>query len=249
MPHTKHGGGVDCEAEGFDIKMREATFGDEYRIAVGHIHEGGERWSYEELVRFAFGGLVEWYCRKLGTDLAVVTAIPEMAVLGAFFHRFKIVDEYFWLLERCLTTARKTGGLSLFSTVPTAIQQRALDRARQRGSAELKTIESTMADWDRFGGLRVPINIAIDRTQCLLFYICKHEKLPDGFVMDPRIAEWAHRPIEMDFVFGGKVVRPLEREDFRTGFPDARLAVAAGWITFFEEVGVAFAPEVTFGVF
>jgi hypothetical protein len=42
---------------------------------------------------------------------------------------------------------------------------------------------------DSFLAMDMPIEVAIDRAQCLLWYIIKHRGvLPDGFVMDARIS-------------------------------------------------------------
>lgn len=237
-------GNVDCEHEGFDRRMREASFGADYTVTAGLIHDGGERWSFGELVAFSFGGLVEWYCRQLGTDLRTVAAIPEVAVLGAFFHRFKVVDEWFWAVDSVLER-----GVS--ALLPPSLPESKRDRFLQRVRAlpDFATVETTLASLGEFQALRMPINVALDRSQCLLYTICKHEALPDGFQMDPRIERWAHSPIQIDFVQKGETLRPLGRDDLVSGIPDARVAALAGWITLFREVGAAFAPEVTFGVF
>ena len=246
------GGKVNCEAEGMNVRMREAAFGEGYSVAVGPIHADGERWSFERLVEFSFRGIVEWYCKQRKTDLRIVRAIPELAVLGAFFHRFKVVDEAFWAVEARLGRAHE--GRSFFAVLPEPMRTRVYTKqwaaAPSPDVKKIQAVLATEASRNAFLMLRLPINIALDRTQCLLYYVCKHEELPDGFRMDPRIERWARTPIAISLPDGrGKVQRLLDKEDLQSPSPQIALSAVAQWITVFETVAADLMPEVTFGVF
>jgi hypothetical protein len=54
---------------------------------------------------------------------------------------------------------------------------------------------------EEFRSLDIPIEIAIDRVQCLLWVIIKNKGLPEGCVMDKRISKTAHEPIILGETF------------------------------------------------
>jgi hypothetical protein len=83
----------------FSYEMRLASLGTEYKnwkILPGLLHEYGESWSFEELILTSNTGIVEWYCNKFGfsheTYLAIGANI-DVQLLGAFYHRMKIILE------------------------------------------------------------------------------------------------------------------------------------------------------------
>lgn len=83
----------------FTHEMRLASLGREYKnwkILPSKLHENGEIMSFEELVLASNTGLVEWYCNKFGYSKEKYEKIcndENVKILGAFYHRFKILVE------------------------------------------------------------------------------------------------------------------------------------------------------------
>lgn len=92
----------DCfnlDAIYFTHEMRLASLGREYKnwkIIPSKLHEDGEMWSFDKLVLASNTGLVEWYCNKFGYSKEKYEKIcndKNVKILGAFYHRFKILAE------------------------------------------------------------------------------------------------------------------------------------------------------------
>jgi hypothetical protein len=85
------------DQEKFTIEMRNASFGIEYsnwKISPGLLHDYGETWTYDQLVLASNTGLVWWYCKKLSKDAyEEICKNYPIQLLGAFFHRVKIILE------------------------------------------------------------------------------------------------------------------------------------------------------------
>ena len=83
----------------FTYEMRLASMGTQYKnwkILPGLLHDFGETWSFDELVLTSNSGIVEWYCNKFGFPrekyLCICNNI-DIQILGAFYHRMKIILE------------------------------------------------------------------------------------------------------------------------------------------------------------
>lgn len=246
------GGGLDCEEEGFNKEMREASFGMEYKIYVAPIHYDGEKWTYERLVYFSNEGILDWYARKLGKTAAefeAIKRIPELQILGAFFHRYKIVAEQLGILRNILERGVKTifrlvtrstlNGANSFSRYIVEFPA-----ASPEVRAHLTTLARIRENADFLGILKakdLPYEMAIDRAQCLMFYIVKHGRLPEGFVMDDRVRRRAEERI---------LVNVDNERDLRSDTPLYKLRGAIAWINFQNEAYAELnEPPVTFGVF
>ena len=83
----------------FTLDMRLASLGCEYfnwKVSPTSLHEEGESWSWERLVSASNTGIIEWYCKKLGLlnqDYIKLSENLNIKVLGAFYHRMKIILE------------------------------------------------------------------------------------------------------------------------------------------------------------
>lgn len=256
-PTRKRGGAVtpatklNCDAEGFNYNMRLASLGREYKEAVGHIHFDGERWPYENLVAFTIGGrIIDWYVDQLKRkgleftpeDIQRIKENNDLQILGAFFHRYKIVAE-----KASIVRSNIAKGLGEFFPKYSAYKGK---NSYEKLLAEKDTfpkplpkpvleslpvflhhisINTTSSD--------LPIEIAIDRAQCLMYYIVKHKGvLPPGFQMDPRIERRARSPVLID----GDL----------DAFAAVKLAPTLKWLAFLEETSKELSdPLVTFGVF
>jgi hypothetical protein len=264
---------INCTAEGMDLEMREAAFGQGYRIGVGGVHDDGEQWSYDETARRILGGMIDWYRRTL-EDRGVITPYtqeelqalndnPILKDLGVFFNRYKIVAEKLPLAKRYFTR----GVRSIFTDVPfddsyegPASFGKLARNLQQRGSLffvnglDGKTVRLnrlvkqsldilvSFEDID-FGAKDLPIESAIDKVQCIIFYIVKHKgQLPPGFVMDERITRRAHEELRMSTPYDVLVLNnPISN--------NARLVAVEKWLSFlndsFDELSN---PYVTFGL-
>lgn len=176
----QRGGVLDCEAEGFTYEMRLASGGTNYN--VGSIHEDGESWTFDKAVEMNNQGMVEWYCQKVGLTREESEKVKAMTIvqeLGAFFLRYKVVAERFGKLRQHLEAPEE-------HVIPKV----------QRALAKLKEYVKGGEKHDSFLAMDMPIEVAIDRTQCLLWYIIKHKgAVPPGFVMDARISEKAKKSL------------------------------------------------------
>jgi hypothetical protein len=197
----KIGGALNCDKEGFNVHMREATMGRNYRNAIVD-HTNSEQWPFEQLVDISTRGLVGWYCKQANltvAECAIITGMPEVQILGAFFHRYKVFIEHIDKAKKALKQ-----GLAGILFFPKKRDQFIL-RAVQSGKNDdiklvndLLTVEQYLPGGEKYEDFLtadLPIENAIERVQCLLWVIVKNKKLPDGFVMDKRIEARAKTPI------------------------------------------------------
>jgi hypothetical protein len=188
--------------------MRLAALGHGYAINVSIIHHDGETWPYERLVDFSFDGLFDWYARTLGLPKEQLgtlrDTIPELSILGAFFHRFKIVLEnlntMMGLLNggvQALLPAYTTyKGFASFGAIHANLQTGKLVRRFPPHFRALFERVSHIESLDDFAARQLAIEMAVDRTQCVLFYILKYGSLPPNFRMDERVDTLAKTPID-----------------------------------------------------
>lgn len=259
-PARKRGGGaantkVNCEAEGFNNSMKQASLGSQYRERVGHIHLDAERWSFDALVEFTLEGrMVDWYIQQLrgsgivftDEDIAKIKNKPELRILGAFFHRYKVVAE-----RLAVARANLNGGVSSFLIAERFKEwkgknsyQKLLNSAQKLAPPLRKKLEELakfLKENKDFEAYDLPIEFAIDRAQCLMFYIVKHKgELPPGFIMDPRIEERAQTPVE---IMNGE-------SDLKSPLVPNKVDSTIAWLSFAKaEHDVLREPLVTFGVF
>jgi hypothetical protein len=244
----------DCSAEGFDIEMREAAFGNGYRFGVGGVHDDGEQWSYDHTAERLLGGMVDWYRRTL-EERNIITPYTEgelialnnnevLKDLSVFYNRYKIVAEKLPLainlfnggIQSIYTNffpAETYVGPASFATMLSNIKQNG-SKYKLNGYEKLKInspviksleILSSYKDID-FSIKDLPIEIAIDRAQCIIFYIVKHKgQFPPGFVMDERISRRAHEELKMSIPFD-----ILKRKEFI--YHNAKLFAVERWLSF-----------------
>ena len=104
----------------FTQEMRLASLGKEYKnwkILPFKLHDSGETWSYEQLVLTSNTGLVEWYCNKLDLtkeDFIKVCNNENVKILGAFYHRMKIILENINLIFDFLAGKKIYGFFDIF---------------------------------------------------------------------------------------------------------------------------------------
>ena len=197
----RRGGAIDCDAEGFDLRIREAGFGRDYPDAIVS-HQDSEGWSYEQLVDISTRGLVGWYCKQAKltpSECEQITSMPEVQILGAFFHRYKVFSEHIAITKKALIQNLKgTIGpplkiiLERFSSNFTDTQKRDYDF--------VATYLPGGENFEKFKTMDFPIERTIDRVQCLLWVIVKNKRLPDGFVMDEKIKKRAMEPIILKII-------------------------------------------------
>ena len=189
---------INCEKEGFNIEIRNATFGQEYPLSIVS-HDNSEKWPYKRLVDTSTHGMVGWYCKqaKLTSDeCQMVTSIPEVQILGAFFHRYKVFIEHIGEAKNIIDDSE------LFTFIeqnPKINQIRSrnnpCDKCFIRSLDIIKLYIKGGSEYEKFKTADLPIQQAIDRIQCLLWIIVKNKKLPDEFIMDERIKRRAENPI------------------------------------------------------
>jgi hypothetical protein len=112
-------------------------------------------------------------------------------ILGAFFHRYKVFSEHIG------RTKGKLRRLTL-DFVPKDFSDKLVARntnMTRRYIKYLSLIKNVMQNSDMFQVADLPIEMTIDRVQCLLWVIVKNKGLPEGFVMDDRIEKRAKEPI------------------------------------------------------
>ena len=242
---------LDCAKEGFDYDMRKAGLGAGYNVYTGEIHDDGEEWDYEKLQHFTMNGIVGWWINHLKSTGVTFTddeikRIKEndiLAILGAFFHRYKIVAERFSQLRRVLNKG----------VVEILIKQKnytGLNSFKKYGNSEDEKTKPAKANMKKIGsfvetfGLAadLPIESAIDKAQCIMFYIIKHKgAVPSGFEMDKRIEERAKTPIKINGDW---------KKNQLTQFGGVKLEAVVKWTDFFEKANKELSsPPVTFGVF
>ena len=201
LTQKKKGGALDCTAEGFNANTRMASLGHNYPNAIVS-HANSEQWPFEKLVDISTRGLVGWYCKKAklsAEECATVTNMPEVQILGAFFHRYKVLIEHIHTARRAL---RK--GWSAILMIPgkkDKIIVRLYDSKKVEDLnllTDLITIEEYFygtKKYKDFFTVELPLESAVEKAQCLLWVIVKNKKLPPGFVMDKRIEIRAKTPI------------------------------------------------------
>ena len=99
----------------FTFEMKIASLGSEYKnwkISPSSLHETGELWSFEQMVIASNTGLVEWYCNKFGYSndkyLKICDNI-DIQILGAFYHRMKIILENVYKIIDYFKSGKKYG--------------------------------------------------------------------------------------------------------------------------------------------
>lgn len=236
------GGRIDCEAEGFNQSIREATLGREYPGAVVD-HDRGETWSYEDLVDISTRGMVGWYCKQAGLtkeEASTVLSMSEVQSLGAFFHRYKVFSEQIGIGKRYLRNVTSEE----LDTLTTKFSKRS-DATAVLVNKAIPIIQNyRTTNYQDFLTADFPIEQAIDRTQCLLWYIVKNKKLPEGFTMDERIETRAKTPIQLSYNEGWSFSASLHP------FPLHKVLALYNLIELVNKDNKELSePPVTFGVF
>lgn len=236
------GAKLDCAAEGFTYEMRLASLGRDYTNLVGSIHRDGEKRSYDELVDFTMEGrIVDWYIQQLGIakeDIPTIKASNELKILGAFFHRYKIVAERVGAARNNLSK----GVYGFFNqaqytqfTGETSYDV-FLKNPPPKFYEPMKKKIQVLANLVGDKAIDLPIETAIDRAQCVMFYIVKHKgQLPPGFAMDERIKIRAQTPIVLP-------------SDLSSGAPGFKIEATIAWLDFAKRESVEL-DNVTFNVF
>ncbi len=109
----------NLDATYFTHEMRLASLGREYKnwkILPSKLHENGEMWTFEELIIASNTGLVEWYCNKLNYSKEQYENIckdENVKLLGAFYHRFKILVERINEILNFLSSKKKIYGFDI----------------------------------------------------------------------------------------------------------------------------------------
>jgi hypothetical protein len=167
MPHLQVPVQIPFEQfyrEQFTDFIREASLGSEYTIDHSVIHDIGDHAPFEELVRFARGGILEWYIRQAGllpVESVVLYNLVELQEICACFYRLKIIVEK-------------------------------LNRLRVLYDHQFFTgFYLPIEEFNRRMGI---IETFLDRVQCLIWYRVVNHSFPNGFVMDRRIQYLAHTP-------------------------------------------------------
>jgi hypothetical protein len=189
---------INCEKEGFNIEIRNATFGQEYPLSIVS-HDNSEKWPYKRLVDTSTHGMVGWYCKQAKLtpeECQMVTSIPVVQILGVFFHRYKV------FLEHIETAKAKLKDIELWETIE---KKPKINEIKDRKSPcdicfihsyeFVKLYISKGSEYEKFQTADLPIQQTIDRIQCLLWVIVKNKSLPHGFIMDERIKRRAEEPI------------------------------------------------------
>jgi len=216
---AKRGGAINCETEGFNMRIRQATYGHDYPDAIVS-HENSEQWTFEQLVDISTRGLVGWYCKQANLtpeECKAVTSIPEVQELGAFFHRYKVFSEHIrqakWkLLPNAIFKSAESKAFLIAKT--TANPNGGFNKEFIRYIEVIEPFFKGNPGYEDFRFADIPIEMAIDRVQCLLWVIVKNKGLPEGFIMDERISKRAHEPIilckspqgiSMDFTYAASL--------------------------------------------
>lgn len=263
---------IDCAAEGFDLEMRHAAFGRGYTIGVGGVHEDGEQWSYDETAERLLGGMVDWYRRTLEKRNIITPYTQQELIdlnnnkvlkdLAVFFNRYKIVAEKAPIAVSLFNAGARSIYTNIFpegTYVGPESFATMLSKIKQNGSkyklngygtvkinaTVVKALEilASFKDID-FSAKDLALEKAIDRAQCIIFYIVKHKgQLPPGFQMDERISRRAHEELRMSIPYDILKSRDLYLQT-------ARLLSVQKWLSFLIEADAELTnPEVTFNVF
>ena len=247
-----YGGALNCDAEGFNKNIREASLGANYYNALVS-HNNSEKWPYEKLVDISTRGLVNWYCKraKLDTDqCSNVKNMDDVKILGAFFHRYKVYSEHIGKVQDFLKNYKK----EKFGTLNKILQRlEQSDKNSDKNSdkklySDIKMVESytrPSEKYEDFLSMDLPIESAIDKVQCLLWVIVKKGELPDGFVMDKRIKERALEPIKVTMFDYSTFLNNI-----RAFSPVPAFTAAAKLIKAVKKDNIELSePPLTFGVF
>lgn len=220
----KTGGAINCRAPevGFTDDIVAATFGAAYRNAIVS-HLDSEQWTYERLVDISTRGMVRWYCEKVNLtpeQCTIITSMPEVQILGAFFHRYKVFCEHIRNAKTKLTKEKLFGSsnmgsfflkMSKISKLKNTREFNAADKSftwmcilspRDFSFEESANEESMRKESEKQESMHTDFNRAIaliektiDDVQCLLWVIVNNKGLPQGFIMDARIKKLAETPI------------------------------------------------------
>ena len=181
-----------------------------------------------------------------------VILFDTLDVLGAFYHRYKIV------IERFLAAMENvSGGVKGFfkSQLESGMYGYKGDMKPYEGTAsfetcstdenfpeEIRTKFKVIAEMlkNDIASKDFPIQIALDRSQCLMFLIVKKVKLPKCFEMDPRIVRLAKTIVQIGW----------GRSSLEEAAGAIKLDMTVGWLQFiqskYDELND---PPVTFNMF
>ncbi len=259
----KGGDILDCDKEGFTYEMRLAGLGNGYSVNAHSLHVDGEQWHHNKLITFSMNGIVKWWIDHLKfteqnpngiqfteVDLKKIKANKDLYLLGAFFHRYKILIEIFQDLTLTLN-----GGVKQFSIFNKANNDEWIGRNSFKRYANFDNISNPSKHVAKIIATKIsnlieqfeenidfPIQSALDKAQCIMFYIVKNKgENPPGFIMDPRIKKRALTPILINS--GIKQNSSSNARKFTT-------TTIVEWLDFFiNENKELSTPPVTFGVF
>lgn len=251
MTKRKQRGGemLNCAKEGFSDNMKQAALGHGYKKPVGMIHGDGELWSFEKLKEFTLDGrMVDWWITNqkfpyTKDELETLKTNEILAILGAFYHRYKVVAERYAQAKK-----NTEGGVKQFFpeiknslsgpnsyTKPEALR---IHKTIREYFPKLQEYAKNQKELDFF------IQTALDRVQCVMFYIVKHKgELPPGFTMDPRIEEKAREPISL-------TTDDAHPEDsLKINNPLRKIESTLKTLNIIKKENKELTPVVTFGIF
>ena len=186
---SQSGGGIGCSPlDGYTPDIQAAGLGVGYTENPGRLHTDGETLSFNELVHYNENGMLEWYAKKYNLtpeEYTLIKGIPEVKVLGVFFLRYKIVSEN---IDKVMSLYKKLKNLS-----PTQLSSIESGKMHPLTMADVELVNNYTRD--KLYELRLNIEISINMTQCMLWYIIKNKGLPADFKMDPRIESLANEPV------------------------------------------------------
>jgi len=212
----QRGGVVNCAEEGFNVDIQAAGEGINYKVPPMGVHEYGVHWSFDKLNEMNMGGMLDWYCRKAGLNMEEcehVMGMEEVQLLGAFFLRYKVVLEHIEALYHFLINKENDYPKSILfkrdldgtiesvertlRSLPKMTRKMLGDHRKINYDIVYEMIEYLPGGGrlPSFGTADIPIVATVDKVQCLLWTIIKHQKLPDGFVLDARIRQRAIEPV------------------------------------------------------
>lgn len=136
-----------------------------------------------------------------------------LSILGVFFHRFKIVAEryaqaiknynagiYGFLQEELDSGKHGATAGTIEDYKGVASYAKFMKDEEHFPDKEMRDAFEKLAsyDTDTIQTADLPVETAIDRSQCAIFTIVKHVQMPAGFAMDPRIEKLANKPLNLD---------------------------------------------------
>jgi hypothetical protein len=247
----KHRGGATmCETFLMNPYLTEASAGREYNKlppdhGVGQLHYNGERLPFDKLAIISKFGIMDWYRRQIPgrteAEWDAITNITEVRILGAFFHRFKIVMERLNVLMLHLdkpSTEFFIDGSTMRSLA------RAFQKCKEtilkdsneyeEYKTKLQTFLFTVDDKHKAlikSELSNKIHIiesTLNKVQCVLYETMKIGKLPNDFVMDPRIDSYSKM----------EIIILLDNANYEKRMPDLpfeRYEFTIKWMKFVDE--------------